>query len=146
MKHVTRKENWACVRVEVVWDLLELERGLVEVERGPVALAHVEGDVLGVEGLHHGARRLVHQLLGEAEAAVRALDGQRGDVSVRLVAAAGAVGGRLRLLLHLGEDVADDGARAGVLGHEAELRPREAVVHVVLRKNITIRIRSLDHK
>ena len=46
------------------------------------------------------------------------------------------------LLLHLGEDIADDlgvvvrrlcGAR-GVDGHEAQLRPRERVVQVVLEE------------
>lgn len=43
---------------------------------------------------------LAHELLGEAEAAVRAHHGEGGDVAVL-----DAVGG---LLLHLREDVADD--------------------------------------
>jgi hypothetical protein len=58
-----------------------------------------------------GERRttLAHQLLGDAQAAVGAHDGQRRDVAVLH-----AVG---RLLLHLGEHIADDlGVVVGRLG------------------------------
>lgn len=48
--------------------------------------------------------------------------GEGGDV---------AVAGLTGLLLHLGEDVADD-LGVVVLGNEEELRPREDVVEVVL--------------
>lgn len=93
----------------------------VEVEGGAVAAADVEGHVLGpVDGLH-GVLGGGHELGGEAELAVGAEDGEGGDVAV-------ALGG---LLLHLGQDVADDAA-AVVLGDIEELRPREDVVEVVL--------------
>lgn len=71
----------------------------------------------------HGLTTLPHELLCDAQAAVGAHDAQAGDVAV-LDAVAG-------LLLHLGQDVADDlgvviGALLGtcyVDGDEAELRP-----------------------
>ena len=71
--------------------------------------------------MFHGVLGGGHELGGEAELAVGAEDGEGGDVAV-------ALGG---LLLHLGEDVADDAAVV-VLGDVEELRPREDVVEVVL--------------
>lgn len=73
-----------------------------------------------MDGLH-GVLGSGHELGGEAELAVSAEDGEGGYVTV-------ALGG---LLLHLGQDVADDAA-AVVLGDIEELRPREDVVEVVL--------------
>lgn len=37
----------------------------VQMQGGAIALSDVKGDVLGVEALDHGSRRLVHELLGE---------------------------------------------------------------------------------
>lgn len=82
----------------------------------------MEGDVLGAEDLVHGCLRGGHELGGEPQLAVRAEDGEGGDV---------AVAGLRGVLLHLGEHVADDAA-AVVLGDEEELRPRQHVVEVVL--------------
>ena len=76
-----------------------------KIEGGAVTLPHVEGDVLG--SMADWARLLFltrllflmwSELGGEAELAVGAEDGEGGDVAV-------ALGG---VLLHLGEDVADD--------------------------------------
>ena len=71
--------------------------------------------------LFHGVLGGGHEFGGEAEFAVGAEDGEGGDVAV-------AVGG---LLLHLGEDVADDAAVV-VFGDVEELRPGEDVIEVVL--------------
>ena len=54
-------------------DSRELQRGRVEVQRRPVALPHVQRDVLRLEAVDHRARRLVHQLLSESEPPVRPL-------------------------------------------------------------------------
>ena len=99
---------------------LEAEGGRVEREGGAVALAHVERDVLGLEGLGHHLLRCRHELGREAHLAVRAQHGERGDVAVHLG----------RVLLHLGEHVADDLALA-VLSDIEQLRPRERVVKIV---------------
>lgn len=110
------------VRIVLCLDVVDLvaERIRVEVERGAVAAADVEGDVIGGEDLLHGVLRGGHELGGESELAVRAEDSERGDVAVALG----------RLLLHLREDVADDAA-AVVLGDVEELGPGEDVVEVV---------------
>ena len=104
-------------------DVVDLvaERLGVEVEGGSVALADVERDVLGAEDLFHGVLGGAHELGGEAELAVGAEHGERGDVAVALGA----------LLLHLRQHVADDPAVV-VLGHVEQLRPREDVVQIVL--------------
>ena len=81
-----------------------------------------------------GRTALTHELLGDAQAAVGAHDGQRGDVAVL-----DAVGG---LLLHLGEYIANDlrvivGRLLGpadVDGNVRELGPGQAVVHVVFEE------------
>jgi hypothetical protein len=82
----------------------------------------------------YGRTALAHQLLGNAQAAVGAHDGQRRDVAVLH-----AVG---RLLLHLGEHIAHDlrvvvgglGRARDIDGDEGQLRPGERVVEVVLEK------------
>lgn len=74
-----------------------------------------------ITNLFHGVLGSGHELGGEAELAVGAEDGEGSDVAVALVG----------LLLHLGEDVADDAAVV-VLGDVEELRPGEDVIQVVL--------------
>lgn len=77
---------------------------------------------------------LAHQLLRDPQPAVRAHDAEARDVPVRH-----PVG---RLLLHLGEHVAHDlgvvvraaPRAARVHRHEAQLRPRQRVVQVVLEE------------
>lgn len=71
--------------------------------------------------LLHSGLGGAHKLGGEAELAVGADDGEGSDVAVTLVA----------LLLHLGEDVANDAAVV-VLGDVEKLRPGEDVVEIVL--------------
>ena len=41
----------------------ELERLLVQVESGAIALPHVQRNVFGVEGFHHGARGLSEEVI-----------------------------------------------------------------------------------
>ena len=71
--------------------------------------------------LGHHLLRGGHELGGEAHLAVRAQHRERRDVPVDL----------RRVLLHLRQHVADD-LLLGVLGDVEQLRPREAVVEVVL--------------
>lgn len=71
--------------------------------------------------LFHGVLSSSHEFGGEAEFAVSSEDGEGGDVAV-------ALGG---LLLHLGQDIADNLAVV-ILGDVQELRPWEDVVEVVL--------------
>ena len=40
---------------------------------GAIAHAHMQRHILSVEVLHHGARRLLHELLRDAEASVTSL-------------------------------------------------------------------------
>lgn len=72
----------------------------------------MERDILGAEDVLHGVLGGAHELGGEAQLAVGAEDGEGGDVAMALVG----------LLLHLGEDIADDAAVV-VLGDVEELRP-----------------------
>jgi len=136
-------ERVLAVGVVLVLDAFNVvaQRLGIQVERRAVADADVQGSVPGPEHLGHGGVRGVHQARREAEAAVRARDGERRDVAVHLGAGArgvrsvgaraGGRGGRCLLVLDLGKDVANDVAVGG-LGDLEELRPREDVVVVVL--------------
>lgn len=136
---------------------LELQRVPVQMQRGPVGLSDVQGDVGGAVDLPEREQRLAHELLGEPHSAVGAHDTEGGDVSV------GGLAGLLWVVVHLGEDVPDellaradiggvqlDGVAAAVCavegvaavstlhlyvcggGDEGELWPGQDVVHVVL--------------
>ena len=50
---------------------------------GSPPLADVEGNVFGIEVLNHGPRRLVHQLLSQAQASMRTLHCLKGEGAVR---------------------------------------------------------------
>lgn len=70
----------------------------VQIESSTVALPHVQRHILGGEDLLHGVLGRAHELGGQAQFPVGSEDGEGGYVAVALVA----------LLLHLGQDVADD--------------------------------------
>ncbi|CAA7398884.1 unnamed protein product [Spirodela intermedia] len=89
---------------------------------GAIGPADVKGDVLCAVDAFHGVLRGGHELRGQAEFAVGAEDGERGDVTVA---------GLGRVLLHLRENVSDDLA-AIVLRDVEKLRPRQDVIEVVL--------------
>lgn len=61
---------------------LEAQGGGVEVEGGAVAAAYVEGNVLGTEDRLHSVLGGGHELGGDAQLAVGAKDGERGDMAV----------------------------------------------------------------
>ncbi len=109
--------------VSVTVNLLKLQGSLVQVEGSSVAFSDMQRNVFGIEGFNHGSCCLIHKLLCQSKSPMRSFDSQGSDVPVRIIVSL--------LLLHLGQDVADNVAGA-VLGDVAELRPREAVVHVVL--------------
>lgn len=101
---------------------LEAQGGGVEVKGGAVTAADVEGDVFGAEDGFHGVLGGSHELGCEAKLAVGTKDSKGGNV---------AVAGFGGVLLHLGEDIADN-LPVVVLGDEEELRPREDVVEIIL--------------
>jgi len=106
------------------FDDLELEGVGVEVQSSPIALSHMQRNVLGVEALDHGLRGLVHKLLGQTQSAIGTLYCQRGDVAMAtLLIGLG--------FLHLGQDIAHNAALV-VLGHVTELRPGKSMIEVVL--------------
>lgn len=69
MAHVIRILGVGVVLCLDVVDLVA-ERVRVETERGAVTLAHVQGDVLGIEDFLHRVLRRSHQLRRQTQLAV----------------------------------------------------------------------------